>query len=165
MGSRGSVIPFFYELIAKNQPLTITDPNMTRFMMTLADSVDLVIYAFKNGRQGDLFVQKAPAATIGTLASAIKKYKESNVETVVIGTRHGEKDHEVLVTREEMSRDEVDLGDFFRIPMDNRDMNYGEFYPKGEGEVIEYESYSSDNTERLDEKGVIKLLEKMGEVE
>jgi UDP-N-acetylglucosamine 4,6-dehydratase/5-epimerase len=165
MGSRGSVIPFFYELIAKNKPLTITDPNMTRFMMTLADSVDLVIYAFKNGKQGDLFVQKAPAATIATLAAAIKKYKNSDVETVIIGTRHGEKDHEVLVTREEMSRYEVDLGDFFRIPMDNRDMNYGEFYPKGEGEIIEYQSYSSDNTERLDENGVIKLLEKMGEVE
>ena len=164
MGSRGSVIPLFYKLIAENKPLTITDPHMTRYMMTLADAVDLVIFAFRHGDQGDLFVQKAPAATIETLAVAIKKYKKSDAKTVVIGTRHGEKAHEVLVTSEEMSKAE-DMGNFFRIPMDNRDMNYNKFYPEGSGEVIEYKSYSSDVTERLDEDGVITLLNKMGEIE
>lgn len=164
MGSRGSVIPLFYKLITQGKPLTITDPNMTRFMMTLADAVDLVIFAFKHGNQGDLFIQKAPAATIATLAEAVKKFKKSNVETVIIGTRHGEKAHEVLMTSEERSRDE-DMGNFFRIPMDNRDMNYGKFYPEGTGEVIEYAPYSSDLTERLDVDGVIGLLKKMGEVE
>lgn len=164
MGSRGSVIPLFYKLIAEKKPLTITDPHMTRFMMTLNDAVDLVIFAFKHGNQGDLFIQKAPAATIKTLADAIKKYKDSDVKTEMIGTRHGEKAHEILVTSEEMSKSE-DMGNFFRIPMDNRDMNYGKFYPEGSGEVIEYKQYSSDVTDRLDESGVINLLEKMGEVE
>jgi len=164
MGSRGSVIPLFYKLISEKKPLTITDPHMTRFMMTLADAVDLVIFAFKHGNQGDLFIQKAPAATIETLASALKKYKNSDAEIEIIGTRHGEKAHEVLVTTEEMSKSE-DMGDFFRIPMDNRDMNYGKFYPEGDGEVIEYQSYSSDVTERLDVDGTIKLLERMGEIE
>jgi len=164
MGSRGSVIPLFYKLISEGKPLTITDPNMTRYMMTLNDAVELVKFAFKHGNQGDLFVQKAPAAEIRVLANAIKMYKKSNVDTVIIGTRHGEKAHEVLVTREEMSKAE-DLGDFYRIPMDNRDMNYNNFYPEGEGKVVEYKEYSSDITERLDENGVIELLEKMGEVE
>ncbi len=164
MGSRGSVIPLFYKLIAEGKPLTITDPTMTRFMMTLADAVDLVIFAFKNGNQGDLFVQKAPAATIEVTASAIKKYKNSKAKIEIIGTRHGEKAHEVLVTREEMSKAE-DMGNFFRVPMDNRDMNYGKFYPEGDGEVIEYAQYGSDSTERLDEDGVIELLVNMGEVE
>lgn len=164
MGSRGSVIPLFHKLIEEKRPLTITDPNMTRFMMTLADAVDLVLFAFKHGKQGDLFVQKAPAATINTLASAIKKHKKSNVDTVIIGTRHGEKAHEVLVTSEEMSKSE-DMGNFFRIPMDNRDMNYNKFYSDGSGEVIEYKQYGSDVTERLDEIGVIELIKKMGEVE
>ena len=164
MGSRGSVIPLFYKLISDGKPLTITDPNMTRFMMTLADAVDLVVFAFKNGKQGDLFVQKAPAATIETLANAIKKYKNSDAETVVIGTRHGEKAHEVLVTSEEMSKSE-DMGNFFRISMDNRDMNYGKFYPEGSGVVVEYKTYSSDITERLDVDQTIELLKKMGEVE
>lgn len=163
MGSRGSVIPLFYKLIAEKKPLTITDPNMTRFMMTLADAVDLVIFAFKHGNQGDLFVQKAPAATIELMAEAIKKYKNSKAEIEIIGTRHGEKAHEVLVTREEMSKAE-DMGDFFRVPMDNRDMNY-EFYPEGDGEVVVYQQYGSDSTDRLDEAGVIALLKKMGEVE
>lgn len=164
MGSRGSVIPLFYKLLSEGKPLTITDPSMTRFMMTLADAVDLVVFAFKNGKQGDLFVQKAPAATIETLAKAIKKYKNSDAETVTIGTRHGEKAHEVLVTSEEMSKSE-DMGNFFRIPMDNRDMNYGKFYPEGSGEVVEYTPYSSDVTERLDVDQTIELLKKMGEVE
>lgn len=164
MGSRGSVIPLFYKLISEGKPLTITDPNMTRYMMTLKDAVDLVIFAFKNGNQGDLFVQKAPAATIDTLALAIKKHKGSDVDTVIIGTRHGEKAHEVLVTREEMSKAE-DLGDFYRIPMDNRDMNYSNFYSNGHGEVIEYIEYSSDKTNRIDEDGVIELLNRMGDIE
>jgi len=164
MGSRGSVIPLFYKLISENKTLTITDPTMTRYMMTLQEAVELVVFAFKNGAQGDLFVQKAPAAEIRTLADAIMTYKGTKVKTVVIGTRHGEKAHEVLVTREEMSKAE-DMGNFFRIPMDNRDMNYNNFYPEGEGKVIEYQSYSSDKTIRLDEVGVIKLLKKMGEVE
>jgi UDP-glucose 4-epimerase len=164
MGSRGSVIPLFYKLMSEDKPLTITDPNMTRFMMTLADAVDLVIFAFQHGNQGDLFVQKAPAATISTLASAIKTYRGSKAETVIIGTRHGEKAHEVLVTSEEMSKSE-DMGSFFRIPMDNRDMNYNKFYPEGSGEVKEYQPYSSDVTDRLDEVGTISLLKKMGEVE
>jgi UDP-N-acetylglucosamine 4,6-dehydratase len=164
MGSRGSVIPLFYKLIKEKKPLTLTDPNMTRFMMTLADAVDLVVFAFQHGDQGDLFVQKAPAATIETLAKAIKKYKKSDVDTVVIGTRHGEKAHEVLVTTEEMSKAE-DMGEFYRIPMDNRDMNYNQFYPDGSGEVVEYGSYSSDITDRLDVEGTIELLKKMGEIE
>ena len=164
MGSRGSVIPLFYKLISEGKPLTITDPGMTRYMMTLADAVDLVIFAFKHGNQGDLFVQKAPAATIKTLANAVKMFKCSKSKTVVIGTRHGEKAHEVLVTREEMSKAE-DMGNFYRIPMDNRDMNYNNFYPDGSGKVVVYEQYSSDMTERLDEDGVIKLLKKMGEIE
>lgn len=164
MGSRGSVIPLFYKLIAEGKPLTITNPNMTRFMMTLGDAVDLVIFAFKHGNQGDLFIQKAPAATIETLAEAVKQFKNSKVKTVVIGTRHGEKAHEVLVTSEELSKDE-DMGDFYRIPMDNRDMNYNKFYPEGSGEVVEYKPYSSDLTERLDVDGVIKLLNRMGEIE
>ncbi|MCX6728187.1 MAG: polysaccharide biosynthesis protein [Candidatus Saccharibacteria bacterium] len=164
MGSRGSVIPLFYQLISEGKPLTITNPHMTRFMMTLGDAVDLVIFAFKHGNQGDLFIQKAPAATIKTLAEAVKKYKNSDAKTEIIGTRHGEKAHEVLVTSEEVSKDE-DMGSFFRIPMDNRDMNYNKFYPEGEGEVIEYKPYSSDVTERLDVDGVIKLLDRMGEIE
>ncbi len=164
MGSRGSVIPLFFKLISEGKPLTITDPHMTRYMMTLNDAVELVKFAFKHGDQGDLFVQKAPAATIKTVASAIIKYKDSDAKTVIIGTRHGEKAHEVLVTSEEMSKSE-DMGDFFRIPMDNRDMNYNKFYPEGSGEVIVYKPYSSDVTDRLDEDGVVKLLNKMGKVE
>lgn len=164
MGSRGSVIPLFYKLIDEKKPLTITDPTMTRYMMTLADAVDLVLFAFKHGNQGDLFVQKAPAAEIGVLANAIKKYKKLDAKTVIIGTRHGEKAHEVLVTREEMSKAE-DLEDFFRIPMDNRDMNYNNFYPEGDGKVVEYVEYSSDKTRRIYEDEVIELLQKMGEVE
>lgn len=164
MGSRGSVIPLFYKLIAENKPLTITDPNMTRYMMTLNEAVELVIFAFKNGEQGDLFVQKAPSATIETLANAVRKFKGSTVKTQIIGTRHGEKAHEVLVTREEMSKAE-DLDNFYRIPMDNRDMNYNNFYPDGSGKIIEYESYSSDKTNRINEDEVIELLNKMGDIE
>ena len=164
MGSRGSVIPLFYKLIKENKPLTITDPNMTRYMMTLEDAVKLVMFAFEHGEQGDLFVQKAPGATIQTLADAVKKYKKANVDIKIIGTRHGEKDHEVLVTREEMTKAE-DMGNYYRVPMDNRDLNYENFYPNGDGKVKKYESYTSSNTEQLDINGMIDLLKKMGEVE
>lgn len=164
MGSRGSVIPLFFKLIKEGKPLTVTDPNMTRYMMTLEDAVDLVMYAFKNGKQGDLFVQKAPGATIATLAESIKQFKKSKVDIKVIGTRHGEKDHEVLVTREEMSKAE-DLGDYYRVPMDSRGLNYDNFYKNGTGIIKEFVSYTSNNTVQLDVDDMIKLLEKMGEIE
>ena len=164
MGSRGSVIPLFYKLINENKPLTITDPNMTRYMMTLQDAVELVIYAFEHGKQGDLFVQKAPGATIQTLADAIKKHKKSDADIKIIGTRHGEKDHEVLVTKEEMSK-ATDMGNYFKIPMDNRDLNYDNFYKDGTGKIIEYQAYDSDNTNQLNVEEMIKLLIRMGDVE
>ncbi len=164
MGSRGSVIPLFYKLIKEKKPLTVTDPEMTRYMMTLEDAVHLVMYAFEHGKQGDLFVQKAPGATIDTLAKAVLKYKNSNSEIKIIGTRHGEKDHEVLVTREEMTKAE-DLGDYYRIPMDNRDLNYDKFYSEGDGTVRKVESYTSNNTRQLDVDGMVELLKKMGEIE
>ena len=164
MGSRGSVIPLFYHLIKENKPLTITDPNMTRYMMTLEDAVKLVMYAFEHGKQGDLFVQKAPGATIQTLADAVKKYKKSKVDIKIIGTRHGEKDHEVLVTREEMTRAE-DLGNYFKVSMDERNLNYDNFYDKIDGKVRKFESYTSNNTNQLDVDGMIELLKKMGDVE
>lgn len=164
MGSRGSVIPLFYKLIKEGKPITVTDPNMTRYMMTLEQAVKLVMFAFENGNQGDLFVQKAPGATIQTLADAVKKYKNSDVDVKIIGTRHGEKDHEVLVTREEMTK-AIDMGDYFRVPMDNRDLNYDNFYPNGDGEVKKIESYTSNNTNQLDVDGMIELLKEMGEIE
>lgn len=164
MGSRGSVIPLFYNLIKEGKPLTITNPNMTRFMMTLEDAVDLVLFAFENGKPGDLFVQKAPAATIETLAKAVCKYKGVPVNTKIIGTRHGEKQAETLVTREEMMRAE-DLGNYFRISMDDRDLNYDKYFEKGNKDLESITEYTSDNTERLDTEGMIKLLIKMGEIE
>jgi UDP-N-acetylglucosamine 4,6-dehydratase len=164
MGSRGSVIPLFYKQISEHKPLTITNPNMTRYMMTLQDAVELVTYAFEHGKQGDLFVQKAPGVTIKTLADAIKKQKKSNVNIKIIGTRHGEKEHEVLVTKEEMSK-AIDLGNYFKIPMDNRDLNYDCFYKEGSGKIIEYQAYDSNNTNRLNIEKMIELLIKMGDVE
>lgn len=164
MGSRGSVIPLFYKLIREGKPLTVTDPNMTRYMMTLEDAVNLVMYAFKNGKQGDLFVQKAPGATIAILAEAVKQFKGSKADINTIGTRHGEKEHEVLVTREEMSKAE-DLGEYYRIPMDARDLNYDNFYKEGKGKIVEFQSYTSNNTTQLDVDDMIKLLEKMGDIE
>ncbi len=164
MGSRGSVIPLFYKLIKQGKPLTITNPNMTRYMMTLEQAVKLVMFAFENGNQGDLFVQKAPGTTIDTLAKAVKKLKNSDADIKIIGTRHGEKDHEVLVTKEEMSKAE-DMGDYFRIPMDNRDLNYDNFYKNGDGTIKTYEAYTSNNTNQLDIDGMVKLLEDMGEIE
>ncbi|MBN3489976.1 polysaccharide biosynthesis protein [Acholeplasma equirhinis] len=160
MASRGSVIPLFLDQIAANKPITITNPEMTRFMMTLEDAVDLVLYAYENGNQGDLFVQKAPAATIDVLAKAVLDLKGSKTEPVYIGTRHGEKLYEVLVTEEEMVKAE-DLGDFFRIPADNRNLNYDKFVDKGSKKLQQVESYHSHNTARLDVEGMKKLLKKL----
>jgi len=164
MGSRGSVIPLFKKQIAANEPLTITNPEMTRFMMTLNDAVDLVIYAFEHGKQGDLFVQKAPAATIETLAEAVKKMENANNDIKHIGTRHGEKLYEVLVTKEEMLNAE-DLGEYFRVPADNRDLNYNKYEVHGDESLNSVEEYTSHNTGRLDVDGMIELLIKMGEIE
>lgn len=148
MASRGSVIPLFLDQIKINKPITITNPEMTRFMMTLEDAVNLVLYAFENGEQGDLFVQKAPAATIDVLAKAILDLKNSTIPAVYIGSRHGEKLYEVLVTQEEMTK-AVDLGDFFKIPADNRNLNYDKYVEKGSKEIILTESYHSHNTKQL----------------
>lgn len=163
MASRGSVIPLWVDQIMQNKPITITDPNMTRFMMTLDDAVDLVIYAFTHGHNGDLFVQKAPAATLDTLAQALKelyakvdpKYAETEVK--VIGTRHGEKLYETLVTREEMAKAE-DMGNYFRIPCDTRDLNYDKFFTEGDEEIAKIEDYHSHNTARLDIEGMKEQL-------
>ncbi len=159
MASRGSVIPLFIEQIRKGEPISITDPNMTRFMMTLEDAVDLVLYAFKNGKQGDLFVQKAPAATISTLAQALKELYNSDNPIKIIGTRHGEKVYEVLVNREDMLKAE-DMGNFYRIPADTRDLNYESYFSEGK-DVSQIEEYHSHNTERLDIEGTKKLLLKL----
>lgn len=160
MASRGSVIPLFCDRIDEGKPLTITNPNMTRFMMTLSDAVDLVLYAFEHGEQGDLFVQKAPAATIETLAQAILELKHSDLSTTIIGTRHGEKLFEVLVTAEEMMRAE-DLPGFFRIPADNRDLNYDNYFSKGNPEFGKIEQYTSHNTHRLNVEEMKQLLLKL----
>ncbi len=159
MASRGSVIPLFIEQIKKGNPISITDPNMTRFMMTLEDAVDLVLYAFKNGNQGDLFVQKAPAATISTLAQALKELYNASNPIKIIGTRHGEKVYEVLVNREDMIKAE-DMGDFYRIPADTRDLNYESFFSEGK-DVSQIEEYHSHNTTRLDVAEMKKLLLKL----
>ena len=157
MASRGSVIPLFINQIKSGLPLTITDPNMTRFLMSLNDAVDLVLFAFENGNQGDLFVNKAPAATIGDLAKAIKDLAKVDNEINIIGTRHGEKLYETLCTREEMVKAE-DMGCFYRIPADNRDLNYSMYFSEGEKSMAEVEDYHSHNTERLDVDKVKKLI-------
>ena len=163
MGSRGSVIPLWVEQMTEGTPLTITDPNMTRFMMTLDDAVDLVIYAFEHGHNGDLFVQKAPAATLETLATALKEiYTQVNpkfgeTEIKVIGTRHGEKLYETLVTREEMMRAE-DCGSYYRIPCDSRDLNYEKYFTEGDDAISRMEDYHSHNTARLDVEGMKQQL-------
>ena len=159
MASRGSVIPLFIDQIKKGNPITITDPNMTRFMMTLEDAVELVVFAFKNGKQGDLFVQKAPAATISTLAQALKELYNADNPVKIIGTRHGEKVCEVLVNREDMVKAE-DMGNFYRIPADTRGLNYESFFSEGK-DVSQIEEYHSHNTERLDLEGTKKLLLKL----
>lgn len=160
MASRGSVIPLFCEQIAAGKPLTVTNPEMTRFMMTLEEAVDLVIYAFEHGKQGDLFVQKAPAATIETLAEAVKELKNSNVPVNCIGTRHGEKLYEVLVTKEEMVN-AIDMGDYYRIPADNRNLNYQKYTNEGNVDLNDIEEYNSHNTTRLDVEGMKTLLKKL----
>ena len=160
MASRGSVIPLFCEQIENGKPLTITNPEMTRFMMTLDDAVDLVIYAFEHGEQGDLFVQKAPAATIETLAEAVKELKNSAAPIKHIGSRHGEKLYEVLVTKEEMTNAE-DLGNYFRVPADNRNLNYAKYENNGDKNLDIVEEYNSLNTTRLDVEGMKKLLLKL----
>ena len=160
MASRGSVIPLFVVQLKAGKDLTITDPNMTRFMMTLEDAVDLVLYAFSNGQNGDLFVQKAPAATILTLAESIINLYQSNQQVRVIGTRHGEKLYETLVTREEMAKAE-DMGNYYRVPCDSRDLNYDKYFVEGEEEISKIEDYHSHNTRRLDKDGMKELLLKL----
>ena len=161
MASRGSVIPLFLEQIENNQPITITNPEMTRFMMTLDEAVELVLFAFKNGKQGDLFVQKAPACTIDTLAKAIIALKgNEDTKINVIGTRHGEKLYEVLVTKEDMIKAE-DLGNYYRIPADNRDLNYDRYIVKGNKKLDKVEEYNSHNTKQLNVKEMKKLLKKL----
>lgn len=160
MASRGSVIPLWVEQMMENKPITITDPNMTRFMMTLDDAVDLVVYAFTHAHNGDLFVQKAPAATLETLAQALKEVYKVDTEVKVIGTRHGEKLYETLVTREEMVR-AIDMGDYYRIPCDTRDLNYDKYFTKGNEEISKIEDYHSHNTRRLDVEGMKELLLKL----
>ena len=160
MASRGSVIPLWIEQIKSNNVITITDPNMTRFMMTLDDAVDLVLYAFQHGKNGDLFVQKAPAATLDVLADALKQLYQADTEIKIIGTRHGEKLYETLVTREEMTRAE-DMGNYFRIPCDFRDLNDEGFFIKENQEATSFDDYHSLNTKRLDIEGMKSLLLKL----
>ncbi|WP_079226967.1 polysaccharide biosynthesis protein [Pseudomonas putida] len=161
MASRGSVIPLFIDQIRAGKALSITDPNMTRFMMTLADAVDLVLYAFEHGNNGDLFVQKAPAATVQTLAKALTALLGQDQHPIqVIGTRHGEKLYEALLSREEMACAE-DMGDYFRVPPDLRDLNYSKFVEQGEEKISHTEDYNSHNTERLDVAGMQALLLKL----
>ncbi len=163
MASRGSVIPLWVDQIKAGKPITITDPGMTRYMMTLDDAVDLVLYAFEHGNQGDLFVQKAPAATLTVLAESLKELYHADTEVKVIGTRHGEKLYETLVTREEMFRSE-DMGDYFRIPADARDLNYDKFFVEGQEDISNVEDYHSHNTFRLDKEGMKQLLLKLPEI-
>ena len=160
MASRGSVIPLWIDQIKAGNPITITDPNMTRYMMTLDDAVDLVLYAFENGNSGDLFVQKAPAATLSVLAQALKEMLQADNEVRVIGTRHGEKLYETLVTREEMFKSE-DMGNYFRIPADSRDLNYDKYFSEGEEDLSKVEEYHSHNTHQLDVEGMKELLLKL----
>lgn len=160
MGSRGSVIPLWVDQMKNGKPITITDPNMTRFMMTLDDAVDLVIYAFEHGENGDLFVQKAPAATLDTLAISLKDIYNTDTEIKIIGTRHGEKLYETLVTREEMAK-AIDMEAYYRIPCDTRDLNYDKFFVEGNEEISKVEDYHSHNTARLDVDGMKQLLLKL----
>ncbi len=160
MSSRGSVIPHFTEQIKSGKPITVTDPDMTRFMMTLDNAVELVLYAFKNGKSGDIFVQKSPASTIGELASTLKEIYKSKVEIKHIGVRHAEKMHETLLSKEEFLIAE-DLGDYFRIEADNRDLNYNKYFEVGRDKKID-EEYNSFNTKRLSKKELIDLLARIG---
>ncbi|WP_431144821.1 polysaccharide biosynthesis protein [Pseudomonas alvandae] len=160
MASRGSVIPLFVEQLRSGEPLTVTDPEMTRFLMSLEDSVDLVLHAFQHGQQGDIFIQKAPASTVGELAIALNELLGTNSPIKIIGTRHGEKLYESLVSREEMAKSE-DMGRYYRIPADNRDLNYRKYFVEGEQRISEQEDYTSHNTERLDISGIKAVLLKL----
>ena len=160
MASRGSVIPLFVSQIKAGKPLTLTDPEMTRFLMSLEDSVDLVEYAFEHANQGDLFVQKAPASTVADLAQALKELFNSSVPINIIGTRHGEKLFESLISREEMAKAE-DMGNYFRVPADNRDLNYAQFFTEGEEKIASFEDYTSHNTQRLNVAQIKELLLKL----
>jgi UDP-glucose 4-epimerase len=164
MASRGSVIPLFINQLNEGRPLTVTDPSMTRFLMSLEDSVDLVLHAFEHGEQGDIFVQKAPASTVETLAIALKELLEKDNPIQIIGTRHGEKLYESLVSREEMAKSE-DMGRYYRIPADNRDLNYAKYFVDGEPIIATLDDYTSHNTERLDVAGVKTLLSKLNIVQ
>jgi UDP-N-acetylglucosamine 4,6-dehydratase len=157
MASRGSVIPLFVSQLKEGKPLTLTDPNMTRFLMSLEDSVDLVMYAFKHGKQGDLFVQKAPASTVADMAQALKEIFKKDNPVRIIGTRHGEKLYESLISREEMAKAE-DMGDYYRIPADNRDLNYAQYFSEGKEKLSRLDDYTSHNTDRLDIPQIKKLL-------
>jgi len=163
MASRGSVIPLWMDQMEKDEVITVTDPNMTRFMMTLNDAVDLVIYAFQHSRNGDLFVQKAPAATLETLARALKELLKKDTPVKVIGTRHGEKLYETLVTREEMARAE-DMGNYYRIPCDTRDLNYDKYFEEGQEKISVIEDYHSHNTHRLNVEEMKSLLMQLSEI-
>ncbi|MCL6419728.1 polysaccharide biosynthesis protein [Aestuariirhabdus haliotis] len=160
MASRGSVIPLFVSQLKSGEPLTVTDPNMTRFLMSLEDSVDLVLHAFEHAEQGDIFVQKAPASTVEDLAKALKELFSSDSKIKVIGTRHGEKLYESLISREEMAKAE-DMGRYYRIPADNRDLNYNKFFDEGEQQLSDMDDYTSHNTERLNIRGIKELLLKL----
>lgn len=160
MASRGSVIPLFVDQLKSGKPITVTDPNMTRFLMSLEDSVDLVVHAFAHGEQGDIFVQKAPASTVEDLATALKKLFKSENPIRIIGTRHGEKLYESLVSREEMAKAE-DMGRYFRIPADNRDLNYNKYFVEGETKISALDDYTSHNTSRLNVEEVEEVLLKL----
>ena len=165
MASRGSVIPLFIDQIRNERPITITDPNMTRFMMSLDQAVDLVLFAFKNGKNGDLFIQKSPAATIGVLADTIKNiFKRPEHEVKIIGTRHGEKLYEVLMTKEEKVR-AMDMGEYFRVPADGRDLNYSKYFEEGQEVITEAEEYNSHNTYRLNEEELKEMLINLFEIQ
>ena len=164
MASRGSVIPLFVSNIKEGRPLTITDPNMTRFLMSLEDSVDLVLYAYEHGEQGDIFVQKAPACTVADLAQAIKELFGKSNEVKIIGTRHGEKLFESLVSREEMAK-AVDIGKYYRIPADNRDLNYAQYFSKGEEKLSNIDDYTSHNTKRLNVEEIKQILMKLNYIQ
>ena len=160
MASRGSVIPLFIDQIKQDKPITITDPNMTRFMMSLTDSVELVLFAFGNSQQGDIFVQKSPAATIGDLAEVLKEIFGGKNETRIIGTRHGEKVYESLISKEEAVKAH-DLGNYYRVPADTRDLNYAPFFEEGDIKISRTEEYNSHNTTRLDKNALKDLLMKL----
>jgi UDP-N-acetylglucosamine 4,6-dehydratase len=160
MASRGSVIPLFVSQLKEGKPLTITDPNMTRFLMSLEDSVDLVLYAYEHGRQGDIFVQKAPASTVADLAQALKEVFARDNEIRIIGTRHGEKLYESLISREEMAHAH-DMGNYYRIPADNRDLNYAKYFSEGEEKISHLDDYTSHNTHRLNVEQIKTLLLKL----